>query len=138
MIVDLTVIEARDVPKMDVVGQSDPYCVIAFTNSHQILRTKVIDNDANPKWNQEFKVMLMNGDPGNIEILMKDKDNVSADDDISKVSIPLSGIPLDSVYESWFEMRRIDGEGPGGSIHLKIKVTSKAGAAAECLGAAVQ
>lgn len=52
--VKLWVMEARDLPPMDVTGLSDPYAIVHFAN--QDLQTRTIPNNLNPVWNEVFQL----------------------------------------------------------------------------------
>ena len=49
--------QAKGLADADLIGLSDPY-VIVFLNGEEIGRTRVIDNDLNPKWNEVFEIPI--------------------------------------------------------------------------------
>lgn len=49
--VQLTVINARHLPKMDLMGSCDPYAKLAFDG--QELQTQVVKQSYDPDWNEE-------------------------------------------------------------------------------------
>jgi hypothetical protein len=52
--VAVTVVEARNLAKRDVIGSSDPYVTISVENMKE--QTEVIHNNLNPKWNKSFNL----------------------------------------------------------------------------------
>lgn len=56
--VQVAVLEARDIPRMDRMGTSDPSVTI-FTDPHRKVSTATKKNTLNPKWdNEEFYLMV--------------------------------------------------------------------------------
>eukprot|EP00479_Gromia_sphaerica_P010883 TRINITY_DN5156_c0_g1_i1.p1 TRINITY_DN5156_c0_g1~~TRINITY_DN5156_c0_g1_i1.p1 ORF type:complete len:62 (+),score=7.78 TRINITY_DN5156_c0_g1_i1:151-336(+) len=43
---------AEGLRKADLISDSDPYVVVS--NGHQSVKSKVIDNDNNPTWNENL------------------------------------------------------------------------------------
>jgi len=76
-IIKLNVIKATDLPKADTFSDSDPYVIFRNSNGQEV-KTKVIDNDNNPKWNEHLILSVNEKDPVQIEIY--DEDNHSKDD----------------------------------------------------------
>ena len=54
----VAVLEAREIPRMDRMGTSDPSVTI-FTDPHRKVSTATKKNTLNPKWdNEEFFLMV--------------------------------------------------------------------------------
>ena len=51
-VVFVQVVEGRDLANKDIFSKSDPYCILSFEGYEG--QTKVIDNNLNPVWNEEF------------------------------------------------------------------------------------
>lgn len=115
----IRVLEALDVPKMDFLSKSDPYCILRTSGSNQNQRTRVCKNTLTPKWNQEFHFPLRNPATEQLKILMKDED-VSFDDPISTLDLMISTIPMGQVVDQWFDMIPCRGVKKGGRIHLVL------------------
>ncbi|XP_021963043.1 protein unc-13 homolog 4B [Folsomia candida] len=54
----LEVVEARNLPGMDLNGLSDPFCTLFVTSKESSKRTKVVEKSLNPQWNETFKFKL--------------------------------------------------------------------------------
>ncbi|XP_042756695.1 calcium-dependent lipid-binding protein [Lactuca sativa] len=53
----LTVVKAHNLKNMEMMGKSDPYAV-AFIRPLEKFKTKVIENNLNPVWNQTFHLTV--------------------------------------------------------------------------------
>lgn len=49
----VTVVKANDLKNMEMIGKSDPYVVVYIRPLFKV-KTKVIDNNLNPVWDQTF------------------------------------------------------------------------------------
>ena len=52
----MTVIKANDLKNMEMIGKSDPYAVLYIRPLFKV-KTKVIDNNLNPVWNEVFDLI---------------------------------------------------------------------------------
>lgn len=50
------VIKANDLKNKEMIGKSDPYTVVYIRPLFKV-KTKVIDNNLNPIWNEEFDLI---------------------------------------------------------------------------------
>lgn len=53
----LTIMKANNLKNMEMMGKSDPYAV-AFVRLLEKFRTKAIENNLNPVWNQAFHLTV--------------------------------------------------------------------------------
>jgi len=113
-------IEGRDVPKMDSLGKTDPYCVLTISGN-QRKESKFIKNTYTPKWNEDFHFDVPNPQSDVFKILMRDKD-VKFDDDISTYEMETRFLPFHTVSDMWVNMRTINDKIKygGGRIHLLL------------------
>ena len=56
-ILKLTVVEAKDIPRMDKMGKSDPFLEI-FTDTKRVLKTSTKKNTLSPQWNETHYLMV--------------------------------------------------------------------------------
>lgn len=54
--VTVTIVQANDLKNMELVGKSDPYVVMHIRPLFKV-KTKVIDNNLNPVWNETFELI---------------------------------------------------------------------------------
>jgi len=52
----VTVMKANDLKNMEMIGKSDPYVVVHIRPLFKV-KTKVVDNNLNPIWNEEFDLI---------------------------------------------------------------------------------
>ena len=125
------IIEASDVPKMDTVGKSDPYCEIKMRypneskkrkRSSKITKTNKIKNTDHPKWNQHLVYEIRNISKDHIKIVLKDHDALSRDDAIAFVKVPLSDLQDGQVLDKWYEMELFNGVSGNPKIHLTLRL----------------
>lgn len=129
----IKVIEAVDVPKMDVFSKSDPYCVISLTGFPGRKRTKTIQNTDHPVWNEEFHFPIQNkknapfNDFGSIKISVTlfDEDTFSKDDAISSIEISLNDYIVGRIYDEWYSLFPFKKLKEGGRIHMMVNVLPK-------------
>merc|ERR1712130_494719 len=76
-VIQIHVVSAKDLPKADLLSDSDPYVVFSNRNG-QTVRSKTIDNNNNPKWNQHLILSVNEHEP--ITITIFDEDDHSSDD----------------------------------------------------------
>lgn len=129
----IKVVEAVDVPKMDVFSKSDPYCIVSLSNAPGRQRTRTIQNNDHPIWNQEFHFPIQNKKGGNtdnfgsikLSITLYDEDTFSKDDIISSIEIPLNDYIVGRVYDEWYTLFPAKKLKEGGRIHLVVNIVPK-------------
>ncbi|CAK9145810.1 unnamed protein product [Ilex paraguariensis] len=52
----VTVVKANDLKNMEIIGKSDPYVVLYIRPLFKV-KSKVVDNNLNPVWNQTFELI---------------------------------------------------------------------------------
>jgi hypothetical protein len=118
------VVEAEDLPKMDVIGKVDPYCLLQVSGGTPLQRTKVINKNYHPVWNEVFHFDVPSlGE--RLVILLKDRDKGSDDDPISKFYIQLDTLVVGDVIDKWFDLIPVPGVKKGGRIRLIIHLANR-------------
>lgn len=100
MALHLRVIKGVDLPNKDDVGKSDPYCICKLGNDE--FKTKVIDNNLNPQWNEEFHYMGVKAED-ELAITVMDKD-VMSDDVMGKLNIKVADLKEGEVVEKDYDL----------------------------------
>jgi hypothetical protein len=135
----LTVVGAAGLGKADTAmfggGASDPYCVVRWCG-HEIGRTRVIQNDVHPKWDELFEMSVPKDVVGypveggcSLHIEVYDKDLVGADDFLGEVMLEgdkLLHLPPAGVVTDFVLQKKKDTEGEGEDENGKKK-NKKAG-----------
>lgn len=99
------VIEARNLPAMDLNGLSDPYVKLQL-GKHRA-KTKVVKKNLNPVWDEEFifRVGDLNEE---LTLCVLDEDKYFTDDFLGQVKVPLSKV-LDAenltLGTTWYQLQ---------------------------------
>ncbi|KAK4752346.1 hypothetical protein SAY87_021144 [Trapa incisa] len=83
------VIEARNLPAMDLNGLSDPYVKLQL-GKHKI-RTKVVKKNLNPSWGEEFSFRVEDLKE-ELVVSVLDEDKYFSDDFVGQLKIPVSQV----------------------------------------------
>jgi len=106
------VVECKDLPKMDIMGKSDPFVrVYLLPNTHKELKTKVIKKTLNPIFNESFKfvVPLVDITKKTVVFQVFDWDKISKTDCIGEVQIPLWKLNLSVEADEWKTLHKQTG-----------------------------
>lgn len=114
----IRIVEANDLPKMDVIGSVDPYCQIQLNSMNQPKFTKKKKQTKKPVWNEEFHFPVRDIYAETLYIVLKDYDKVSADDPISQIQIPLKSLQISQVTDTWYQMVPYKGVKKGGKLRV--------------------
>ncbi|CAH8575218.1 unnamed protein product [Schistosoma intercalatum] len=108
------VIQANDLPAMDMCGTSDPYVkVTLLPDKKKKYETKVHRKILNPIFNETFifKIPYAEISSKTISFTVYDFDRFSKHDQIGQIKVPLSTVDLCSVIEEWRDLSPPEGEG---------------------------
>jgi sterol 3beta-glucosyltransferase len=109
------VIEGKNLPNKDLIGQSDPFVVLKVGKIAQ--STSVVDNNANPKWNETLWVEVEDSDMLTLECW--DKDPVGQDL-IGRASIAVKSIAAEK--DEWLPLTDSKSSKECGQIHVKYHI----------------
>ena len=119
----IRVVEGRDIPKMDAFGKVDPFVMLRVESSKIIQNTRAISKTFTPVWNEEFNFNIKDPSSDSLICLLKDRDQGSADDPISRLIIPLRDMEINKVYEKWYHCQPVKGVKKGGQLRLVIQIS---------------
>ncbi|KAK6162417.1 hypothetical protein DH2020_002258 [Rehmannia glutinosa] len=97
----LTVVRANDLKNMELIGKSDPYVVLHIRPLFKV-KTKVIDNNLNPVWNQTFELIAEDKETQSLVIEVFDQD-IGQDKRLGIAKLPL--IELEAEKSKEMELR---------------------------------
>ncbi|KAG8391721.1 hypothetical protein BUALT_Bualt01G0216600 [Buddleja alternifolia] len=69
----VTVVKANDLKNMELIGKSDPYVVVHIRPLFKV-KTKVVDNNLNPVWNQTFELIAEDKETQSLFLEVFDQD----------------------------------------------------------------
>jgi hypothetical protein len=112
--VQVLLIEARNLPNKDFFSRSDPFVHMEMNGvSH---RSSVINNNANPVWNQTFQFPIVNPNVDILHVQVSDHDTFSRNDTIGSAEVPIGGGIPGMPRDVWVPLQKH----PNASIHLQI------------------
>lgn len=123
MLLKVKIIEARNIPNLDIIGKSDPYCMLQMSNSQQVYKTKYINNTSCPVWNEEFKFPVTRQASDVLVVVVKDKDTISADDPIGKYQFSLASLTINQEKDEWVTLQSMCKYSNAGSLHVSLLLT---------------
>lgn len=98
---------------------SDPYAAVNLAGA-RVARTRVIQNDTSPKWNEHFSIPVAHY-VRDVQITIKDDDMLGAQL-IGNVTIPVEQVLDGQVVEGWYDVLASSGKivHPGAQLHFKM------------------
>ncbi|VDK56120.1 unnamed protein product [Gongylonema pulchrum] len=94
----LKVVEAKNLENRD----------IQFTKKSaigsQFYKTRVIDNDLNPVWNEYFEFVVEQANGQKLRMELFDSDTVSSDEELGRLEIDLINIKKNGHIDDWFPL----------------------------------
>jgi len=117
-----TDIDNMDKPGIQNIGEkgwSDPYVQIELPGHYKKERTKVIESEENPVWNERFQFFPENPKHDVLKLTVWDKNKWVRDDLIGKVKIPVIDIlNANGHIKDGFD---IVGSQAGAKLYLELK-----------------
>eukprot|EP01094_Clydonella_sp_ATCC50884_P004153 TRINITY_DN1322_c0_g1_i1.p1 TRINITY_DN1322_c0_g1~~TRINITY_DN1322_c0_g1_i1.p1 ORF type:complete len:781 (+),score=131.90 TRINITY_DN1322_c0_g1_i1:80-2344(+) len=119
---NVKVVEARDLPAMDITGTSDPYVRI-IVDAEQTRSSTQWNNKKSPFWGQEFLFTV--ADPASTVLIATvwDEDTWDSDDFIGKTSVAVSSLLDGDEHANWHHLEPRDQEDEFlGDIRLRVMI----------------
>lgn len=131
-VLSVNVIQARNLPGMDLSGLSDPYVkVFLLPDTQKCEKTRVHKKSLNPVFNETFHFSVTYGEltSKTLVLAVYDFDRFSRHDEIGQLSVPMSSLDLALTNELWGDLERITNENSGqlGEICLSLRYVPTAG-----------
>jgi Ca2+-dependent lipid-binding protein len=96
--VTVTVVRAESLKNKELIGKSDPY-VVLFIRPMFKEKTRVIDDNLNPEWNETFELIAEDKETQHIILEVFDEDNLKQDKRLGIAKLPLSDLEIETVQE---------------------------------------
>ena len=109
----VTVIQAEDLPGMDMSGTSDPYVkVYLLPDKKKKYETKVHRKTLNPVFNETFNFKIPYSETASKTLVFAifDFDRFSKHDQIGEVKLSLNTLDLAQTIEEWKDLTGVEGE----------------------------
>ncbi|XP_077221175.1 calcium-dependent lipid-binding (CaLB domain) family protein [Tasmannia lanceolata] len=120
----VTVVKANELKNMELVGKSDPYAVVYIRPVFRV-KTKVIDNNLNPIWNQTFELIAEDKETQSLVIEVFDED-IGQDKRLGIAKLPLIDLPPETIKDldlrllPSLDMLKIKDKKDRGTVTLKV------------------
>ncbi|XP_059651512.1 calcium-dependent lipid-binding protein [Cornus florida] len=120
----VTVVKANDLKNMEMIGKSDPYVVVYIRPLFKV-KTKVVDNNLNPVWDQTFELIAEDKETQSLIIEVFDED-IGGDKRLGMVKLPLIELEAEKLKEvelrllPSFDMLKIKDKKDRGTVTLKV------------------
>ncbi|CAI5446596.1 unnamed protein product [Caenorhabditis angaria] len=115
-VIRLKIIEAKNLENRDISfikkGKSDPYAEIQVGS--QFFKTRTIDNDLNPIWNEYFEAVVDQADGQKLRIELFDEDQ-GKDEELGRLSIDLKLVQAKGTIDKWYPLEGCK----HGDLHIK-------------------
>ncbi|CAB3402497.1 unnamed protein product [Caenorhabditis bovis] len=115
-VIRLKIIEAKNLENRDISfikkGKSDPYCEIQV--GAQFFKTRTIDNDLNPIWNEYFEAVVDQADGQKLRIELFDEDQ-GRDEELGRLSLDLKSVKAKGTIDHWYPLEGCK----HGDLHIK-------------------
>ncbi|XP_073024441.1 calcium-dependent lipid-binding protein-like [Primulina eburnea] len=96
--VTVTVMKANELKNKELIGKSDPYVVLYVRPLFKV-KTKVIENNLNPVWNQTFELIAEDKETQSLIVEVFDKD-IGQDKRLGIAKLPLAELEADTAKEN--------------------------------------
>ncbi|KAG5442688.1 Arf guanine nucleotide exchange factor syt1, partial [Clonorchis sinensis] len=119
------VIQATDLPGMDMSGTSDPYVkVFLLPEKKKKFETKVHRKTLNPVFNETFVFKVPYAEVAGKTLVFNvyDFDRFSKHDQIGQIQVPLGSVDLARVIEEWRDLSPPDDDEKSTKAHLRSAV----------------
>lgn len=120
----VTVVRANDLKNMEMIGKSDPYVVVYIRPLFKV-KTKVIDDNLNPVWDQTFNLIAEDKETQSLIIEVFDED-IGQDKRLGTAKLPLIELEAETVTEvdlrllPSLDMLKIKDKKDRGTVTLKV------------------
>ncbi|GLU00512.1 hypothetical protein SLE2022_178760 [Rubroshorea leprosula] len=120
----VTVVKGNELKNMEMIGKSDPYAVVHIRPLFKV-KTKVIDNNLNPVWNQTFELIAEDKETQSLTVEVFDQD-IGQDKKLGIAKLPLIDMEPEKLKE--IELRllpsldtlKVKDKRDRGSVTLKV------------------
>lgn len=121
----ITIVKASALKNLEMIGKSDPY-VVLYIRPMLKVKTKVIDNNLNPIWDETFELIVEDKETQSVIFEVYDEDNVQHDKKLGVAKLMLSGLEHDTTKEfdlklqPELDMMKIKDKKDRGTLNIKV------------------
>ncbi|TYG57076.1 hypothetical protein ES288_D08G114300v1 [Gossypium darwinii] len=102
---EVKLIQARDLTNKDIIGKSDPYAVLFVRPlPGRTKKSKIINNDLNPIWNEHYEFIIEDATTQHLVVRIYDDEGVQASEFIGCAQVLLSELEPGKVKDVWLNL----------------------------------
>ena len=126
MLLHVKVEKGRDLPKMDLFGTCDPYCLLWLESKpDDKRRTSTISQSSNCVWRQAFHFPVTDCSTDILHIEVYDRDRMTADDLVGSLIIPVSNVQPRYITTNTYELTPSSSTLQAGKLELTIQLAPR-------------
>ncbi|KAJ6794786.1 synaptotagmin-5-like [Iris pallida] len=104
-ILEVKLVQAKDLTNKDLIGKSDPYAVLYIRPLHdKMKKSKTINNDLNPIWNEHFEFVVEDTSTQHVTVKIYDDEGVQASELLGCAKVMLRDLEPGKVKEVWLKL----------------------------------
>uniref|UniRef100_A0ACD5UWC4 Uncharacterized protein n=1 Tax=Avena sativa TaxID=4498 RepID=A0ACD5UWC4_AVESA len=102
---EVKLVQARDLTNKDLIGKSDPFATLYVRPlPDKTKRSKTINNDLNPIWNEHFEFIVEDADTQSVTVKIYDDDGIQESELIGCVQVSLKDLQPGKVKDVWLKL----------------------------------
>ncbi|KAA3470606.1 synaptotagmin-5-like [Gossypium australe] len=102
---EVKLIQARDLTNKDIIGKSDPYAVLFVRPlPDRTKKSKIINNDLNPIWNEHYEFIIEDATTQHLVVRIYDDEGLQASEFIGCAQVLLSELEPGKVKDVWLNL----------------------------------
>jgi len=124
-VLEVKLVEARDLKNKDLVGKSDPFAVLYIRPLHEkTKKSKIINNDLNPIWNEHYEFEVEDISTQHLTIKIYDDEGLQPSEIIGCARVDLADLQPGKVKDLWLDLVKDleiqRDKKPRGQVHLEL------------------
>lgn len=102
---EVKLVQARDLTNKDLIGKSDPFAIVYVRPlPDKMKRSKTINNDLNPIWNEHFEFIVEDADTQTVTVKIYDDDGIQESELIGCAQVTLKDLQPGKVKDVWLKL----------------------------------
>lgn len=102
---EVKLVQARDLTNKDLIGKSDPFAIVYIRPlPDKMKRSKTINNDLNPIWNEHFEFIVEDADTQTVTVKIYDDDGIQESELIGCAQVGLKDLQPGKVKDIWLKL----------------------------------
>ncbi|CAK8563474.1 unnamed protein product [Lathyrus sativus] len=124
-ILEVKLVQAKDLTNKDIIGKSDPYAVLYIRPlRNRTKKSKTINNDLNPIWNEHFEFIVEDASTQHLYVKVYDNEGLQSSELIGCAELKLSELQPGKVKDVWLKLLKdleIQRDNKNrGQVHLEL------------------